>query len=113
MKRITWISLVLGIWLIASPFALGYSSTMTATANDIVLGILLFGCSAWIVGGMAAPLAVSWFEVLCSIWLIATPFVQHYQRLPHAMTNDVAIGIITLFVGLVEAWVLMLEPVRA
>jgi len=26
MRRITWISLILGIWLIASPFSLAYAS---------------------------------------------------------------------------------------
>ena len=113
MKRLTWINLILGIWLVVSPFALGYSSTMAATANDVVLGILFLGCSAWIVAGMRAPIAVSWFEILCSIWLIATPFVQNYQRLPHVMTNDVTVGVITLLVGLIETWSLMLEPAHA
>jgi hypothetical protein len=113
MKRLTWINLILGIWLIMSPFALGYSSTMTATANDVVLGILFLGCSAWIVAGMPAPVAVSWVEILCSVWLIATPFVRHYQGLPHAMTNDVAVGVIALLAALIETWSLMLEPTHA
>jgi hypothetical protein len=113
MKRFTWITLILGIWLIASPFALGHASTTAATANDVIVGILFLGCSWWIVGGMAQPSVVNWFEVLCSIWLCAAPYALHYERLSHAMANDVVVGIITLLVGLIEAWTLMLEPVHS
>ena len=112
MRRITWISLILGIWLIASPFSLAHASTTTAMANDIIVGILILVCSAWIVGGMA-PIAVNVFEILCSVWLIGAPFVLHYQKLAPAMTNDVVVGIITLLVGLIEIWTLMIEPVQA
>jgi hypothetical protein len=113
MRRITWISLILGVWLIVSPFSLAHASTTAAMTNDIIVGILILASSAWIVGGMAAPIAVNGFEILCSIWLIGAPFVLHYQKLSQAVTNDVAVGIITLLVGLIEIWTLMIEPVKA
>jgi len=113
MNRVTWISLILGIWLIVSPLALGYAPTSAQTANDILLGVLLVLCSAWIVRRAPDSSGVNWFEVLCSIWLCAAPFALHYQRLSPAMTNDLAIGIITLVVGLVEGWTLLIEPVKS
>jgi len=35
----TWVSLLLGLWLIAAPFVLGYAATTTALYNDIILGV--------------------------------------------------------------------------
>ena len=36
-----WWSIVLGAWLIVSPFALGYSFIPRAQANDIVVGVIV------------------------------------------------------------------------
>jgi hypothetical protein len=40
-----WVNLVLGLWLIISPFMLGYSAISQVIWNDIVLGIIV-GASA-------------------------------------------------------------------
>lgn len=36
-----WWSIVLGVWLIISPFALGYAFIPRAQANDIVVGVII------------------------------------------------------------------------
>lgn len=113
MKRITWINLILGIWLIVSPFVLGHAASTVMTINDIVFGVLLLACSAWMLADMAAQIGVNWFQVLCSIWVIVSPFALRYQQLSRAMANDVIIGVIALIVGLVEAWALAYTPVKA
>lgn len=43
----SWTNLVLGIWLIIAPFALGYSATTAAMVNDIVVGIIVAALAAW------------------------------------------------------------------
>ena len=97
MKRVIWINLVLGVWLIVSPFVIGYfassaSSTVTI-ANDGILGVLLVACSWWIAAAMAAKLGVSGFQALCGIWLIIAPFVLRYAELSRATRNDMVVGI--------------------
>lgn len=36
---LSWVNVVLGIWLIAAPFALGYGDTTAAMWNDVIVGI--------------------------------------------------------------------------
>ena len=117
MKRVIWINLVLGVWLIISPFVIGYfvpsASSTVAVANDGILGVLLVACSWWIVAAMAANVGVSAFQVLCGIWLIIAPFVLRYRELPVATVNDVAVGVLVLIVSAIETWRLARPPIRA
>lgn len=54
----SWTNAVLGGWLIAAPFALGYSGTGAAVANDIIVGlvVLTLGVVSVVAGNkVAAP----------------------------------------------------------
>lgn len=42
-----WINLILGAWLIISPFILGFTEQPAALWNSIILGILIGGDSLW------------------------------------------------------------------
>ncbi len=101
MKNITWINVLLGIWLIIAPFAITRVGTGAGawTVNDVVLGILLIAFSWWIVGAIAPPSGAAWFEVLCGIWLIVAPFVLRYSGAPRHVSNDVISGIIAIVVA--------------
>ena len=59
--------------------------------------------SWWIISAAAPPLGTAWFQILCGLWLIVSPFVLRYQRLPSATGNDVAVGIIVIAIALAEA----------
>ena len=101
MKNITWINILLGIWLLIAPFALSsVGGTGAWTANDVILGILLIAVSWWIVA-TAAPTGAIWFEVLCGIWLIVAPFVLRYNGTGVKMTSDVISGIIAIVVAFI------------
>ncbi len=43
----SWTNVVLGVWLLAAPFALGYSATAAAMWNDIVIGIVVVVLGVW------------------------------------------------------------------
>ena len=42
-----WVNLVLGAWMIISPFALGFYAEHALTYNNIVLGLLIGGDAIW------------------------------------------------------------------
>lgn len=47
---LSWVNFVLGAWLIAAPFVLAYSDgpeAVAATANDVVLGVVVLALAAW------------------------------------------------------------------
>jgi hypothetical protein len=111
MKRVSWINLILGIWLIISPFVFG--SMRVTVANDILLGVLLVATSWWILATLTvAAVGVTWFQMLCGIWLVIAPFVLSYRAVTHALANDVGVGIIVFIVGLLESQAVEHRPMK-
>lgn len=59
-RTLDWINAILGVWLVVSPFALGYSATVTAMWNNIIVGLVvlvLAGWAAFIVSRKLSPQA--------------------------------------------------------
>ncbi len=50
---LSWVNFILGLWLIISPWVLGYSGNRTALWNNVILGIIVAVLSAW--SALAAP----------------------------------------------------------
>lgn len=46
-KILDWINAAGGVWLILSPFILGYSAVVAATWNDIIVGAVVLVLAAW------------------------------------------------------------------
>jgi len=101
MKGITWINLLLGVWLIVAAVAHGMAgATMT---NDFVLGVLLIAFSWWMLAAVAPPVGVAWFEMLCGLWLIVAPFALAYSAMRSSTVNDVVVGVVTIIVAAIAA----------
>lgn len=114
MKRITYVNLILGIWLIVAPFVFGgFATNQTAAVNDIAIGVLLIASSWWIVAATTAQLAVSSFQLLCGIWLILAPFVLEYGGFAPGAQNDLIVGVVVAITGALETWTLWRAPLKA
>ncbi len=81
----SWINMALGMWVLASPWLLGFTESGGATANAVVTGLAIT---------MVAILAVtrsspsaSWGNLLLAIWLFASPWVVGYTELRSASRN--------------------------
>jgi hypothetical protein len=46
-----WINLVLGVWLVISPWVLGFAADTNAMWTQLVLGVLVVLAAAWAVWG--------------------------------------------------------------
>jgi hypothetical protein len=110
MKRISWINLILGIWLIISPLLIGYSTSHVPAGNNVVLGVLLIASSWWIL--VSDTIEVGWFQILCGFWLIIAPYVLRYHALTSATANDVIVGIMALIVGVIETQAMAHPPMK-
>lgn len=114
MKRVTYINLVLGVWLLAAPVVFGaFTTNRIAAVNDLALGVLLIATSWWIVAARTAQLPVSGFQLLCGIWLIVGPFVLRYSGFAQATLNDVIAGALVVIVSALETWTLWRAPLKA
>lgn len=102
MRWISWITFVVGLWLIAAPFALGYSGMFQAIASDVIVGMLIAASSLW----MAFKADAAWWcnraLMLFGIWAIVAPFALGYRPTTNAMTSDVAAGILVLALAIVR-----------
>ena len=101
MRWISWVTFVVGIWLIAAPFALGYSGTFQAATNDVGVGVLIAASSLWL-ALKAAPPWLDWALMLFGVWTIVAPFALGYSSTSNAMTNDVAAGVIVVALAIVR-----------
>jgi hypothetical protein len=46
-SRLSWISLLVGIWLIISPFVLDFAATSAAMSNAVIFGIVVGILALW------------------------------------------------------------------
>ena len=106
LKHIVEINIVLGTWLIVAPFVMGYSVSTTALANDVVLGLLFVACSWWILRSTAGRISGGALELVGGVWLIAAPFVLHYQRSSRPFDNDLVLGVLAVLIGATAMWML-------
>src|SRR5205085_11069309 len=79
------LNLILGIWMIASPWALNYSADKAPTWNAVILGILI---------GAAALFALfrvmaweEWGSVALGVWLVISPWLLGFSSMAAAMWN--------------------------
>lgn len=102
MRWISWVTFVVGVWLIAAPFALGYSGTFQAATNDVGLGVLIAAWSLWMALKAGAPGWLDWALMLFGVWTIIAPFALGYSSTTNAVANDVAAGVIVVALGIVR-----------
>jgi hypothetical protein len=85
--------LVLGLWLIVSPFVLGYTDyTGIAALNSYVLGI---GVIAFAAIALANPqMWEEWVNLVLGVWLFIAPFMLGFQDDAVATANHLILGIL-------------------
>jgi hypothetical protein len=96
MKRLIWINVAIGFWLLIAAFT-QHAGLMRGLkmANDLISAMLLLACSLWY---LESPRGAIVGSVLLGGWLIVSPFLLTYD----AMT-DVYSGIAVIVVALLSA----------
>jgi hypothetical protein len=105
LKHIIQLNILLGAWLAVSPFVLGYAGSRSQMANDVALGVVLLGCSWWMLAAGVERVGLAVLQLLAGLWLVAAPFVVPYAELSRPFDNDIAVGIVAV---LASAWTIWL-----
>jgi SPW repeat-containing protein len=95
----SWVNILLGIWVIISPFVLGIHSPRGMWSN-IVTGVLVV-ILAVIRWAMHQP-GWSWLNLILAIWLVISPFVLFLSGA--AMWNNVIMGILICALALTNTY---------
>jgi hypothetical protein len=94
-------SLVLGLWLLFSPWLFGYTEAPTVAWNAYLLGIIIAGA------GIAALVAYQkwedWLKAALGAWLIISPWVINYGAFQTAMWNHIVVGALVLILAIWSA----------
>ena len=119
MKRVVWLNLLLGVWLVLSPFMLDSGASGIAMANtvfasllnDVIVGLVLIADSWWVLAGMGAGVSASGIGALVGVWMILAPSLLGYsQQLRALSTSDIAVGVLVLVASAIETWAFVHEP---
>jgi hypothetical protein len=95
IRTASGINLVLGIWLIISPWVYGYATTArNAMASSVIVGILvlIFGILRY-----SAPhsrTVLSWANLILGIWTLLSPWIFSFMTSTAYITNSVVVGIL-------------------
>jgi uncharacterized membrane protein len=95
---ISWINIILAIWVIISPFVLGFTGSPRAMWNNIATGCAI-AILAIIRTSMRSQPGWSWVNVILGIWLIVSPFALVFITGSAALWNNVILGIIITIVA--------------
>lgn len=98
LSRAMGLVIIIAIWLIVSPFVLGYANALPAVWNNLVVGIIALLVGAYAVFGGTQREAVGWGVAALGVWEIIAPFVLGFANSP-LLWNNVIVGLLLVVVG--------------
>lgn len=97
----SWINLVLGAWVLLSPWVLGFTELNRPTWNAIVTGVGIAVIAAAAVGARSPSMA--WANVLLGAWLFVSPWVLDYTAVETAARNAWIVGAVVVLLAAITA----------
>lgn len=102
LRLLPVVNMALGIWLLASPYLLGFTLIDAARINNGLFGPFIL----WIaIARLAVPDSgrwVSWINVAFGIWVAASPFLLGFADQPKPLINNIIVGLIVALVAFVS-----------
>src|SRR5512138_659331 len=98
LKWEDWLGIALGMWLLASPWVLGYSGQEAATMNALILGTILVLEETLELG--VHENVEEWFDVVAGAWLLVSPVVLGFTSHAIATSNAIVVGALSILVAL-------------
>lgn len=95
--------ILLGLWLLASPYILGFAWHPEAWWNAVIIGLSLFILALLRFSAPKRFKALHWTAVVIGGWIFISPFVADYIALTAAFYNAMICGALILAVALFPA----------
>jgi hypothetical protein len=100
-----WLNLVLGAWMLASPWALGFADAQS-TATQSALGL---GAAIVMFSRIAVSIPKAWEQaigILLGVALIAAPWALHFAAESTPTLNAVIVGVL---LAAFAAWAMSMD----
>lgn len=111
MEDFKWESgtnVLLGLWLILSPFFFGYTAGLEV-AGDVIAGVAIAILAAFRTFGRGVGEWADWLTAVLGIWVMISPWAVGYVGNTAHTFNNVMVGAIVLAFSLVSRFVLRSE----
>jgi hypothetical protein len=96
-SRVSWINIVLGIWVIISPFVVQFMHFPAAMWNNVIVGIVI-AILAIIRTSVPRQTGWSWVNVILGIWMIISPFALGAMTTA-VLWNNIILGIVIALIA--------------
>ncbi len=89
------INIVLGIWLLVSPWVFNYHSMGSgAQLNSVIVGALIAILAASRLASLRTSAGLSGLNVILALWTIASPWVYGYAASAGGVRDNVILGVV-------------------
>lgn len=101
MGGASWINVLLGIWVIISPFVVQFGRLPAALWNNVIVGIVI-AVLALIRTSTPRQVGWSWANVVLGIWMIISPFALGVMTTA-ILWNNIILGIVIALIATANA----------
>ncbi len=118
-----WVMLALAVWLLVSPWLLGFSAAAPAAGVTASAGFTMAAWNAWVVGVVVAALAIwaiamfaewqDWLTGILGVWLVVAPWVLGFSAIAAVVWDHVIVGALIVVLAAWELWAVRHEGSRA
>lgn len=100
-KGLDIINLILGVWLILSPWILGAAEFTGFAWVSVIVGLLVVVDSIWALS-QATKIAPEWSMVVLGVLLFVAPWVLGFSAITAAAWNSWIVGLALIVLSLVN-----------
>ncbi|RME43876.1 MAG: hypothetical protein D6791_14485 [Chloroflexi bacterium] len=107
-----FINLVLGLWLLVSPWVLGFANMTTPLWSHIIVGAIIALLALWraLEPADEGRAWASWVMAILGLWSVVSPWVFGYNTTVNWMLSDIIAGIIVAALAIWTAMGRRLAP---
>jgi hypothetical protein len=98
-------NLILGLFLLVSPWIFGYSGS--PEQNALISGVVIVGLSVAALAAFAQW--EEWLNLLLGLWVLVSPWVLGFQGTTAAMVH-IVVGILVAALAAIEMWLIQQTP---
>jgi hypothetical protein len=96
------INILLGLWLIASPWVFDYSGSFAAF-NGVSVGALIAVLAAIRLSSLRYSAGVGGVYLLLGFWTVVSPWASGYVANKPALANDIMVGVFVMALAIWSA----------
>jgi hypothetical protein len=95
------LALLAGIYLVISPWVVGFTQLQTITVNNLVTGVAVALLALGFASAFGRTHGLNWVLPLIGIWTIVSPWVVSGEvNITSVVVNNVILGAVILLLGL-------------